>query len=82
MNPMYLMFPVAVSTSMAFMLPVATPPNAVAYSYGRLTVLDMVRNPLAIHDNRKHKKECSRRATAIRYICLTMFLAGQSWIRS
>ena len=42
MNPLYLMFPVAVSCSMAFMLPVATPPNAIAYSYGRINVMDMV----------------------------------------
>ena len=42
MNPMYLMMPVAVSCSLAFMLPVATPPNAIAFSYGRIEVMDMV----------------------------------------
>jgi len=40
-SPLYLMLPVAISTSLAFMLPVATPPNAIAFSYGRLRVVDM-----------------------------------------
>lgn len=41
-NPLYLMIPAAVSASYAFMLPVATPPNAIAFSYGYLKVSDMV----------------------------------------
>ena len=41
-NPLYLMLPVAMSSSFAFMLPVATPNNNIAFSYGRLTVMDMV----------------------------------------
>jgi len=27
---------------MAFMLPISTPPNAIAFSYGHMKVLDMV----------------------------------------
>ena len=30
------------AASMAFMLPAATPPNAIAFSYGRLRVIDLV----------------------------------------
>ena len=41
-NPLYLMIPATISASYAFMLPVATPPNAIAFSYGYLKVKDMV----------------------------------------
>ncbi|MGD1915795.1 MAG: SLC13 family permease [Phycisphaerales bacterium] len=39
----YLLLPAAVSASCAFMLPVATPPNAVAFSSGRVTIAQMAR---------------------------------------
>ncbi|XP_034298998.2 solute carrier family 13 member 2 [Magallana gigas] len=42
-NPIYIMLPAAISTSFAFMLPVATPPNTLAFSYGYLKVIDMVK---------------------------------------
>jgi len=42
-NPLYLMIPPILASSLAFMLPVATPPNAIAFSYGHLKVLDLVK---------------------------------------
>ena len=42
MNPFILMMTVAVASSLAFMLPVATPPNAVAYGTDYVEMKDMV----------------------------------------
>ncbi|XP_050410550.2 Na(+)/citrate cotransporter isoform X1 [Patella vulgata] len=41
-NPLFYMIPAAISASFAFMLPVATAPNALAFSYGHLKITDMV----------------------------------------
>ena len=41
-NPIILMMTAAVCASMAFMLPVATPPNAVAYGSGYVTARDLL----------------------------------------
>ncbi len=43
-NPIILMMTAAVCASMAFMLPVATPPNAVAYGSGYVTARDLLRS--------------------------------------
>lgn len=42
-HPLYLMMPPVLASSLAFMLPVATPPNAIAFSYGHLQVIDLVK---------------------------------------
>ncbi|XP_030855078.1 solute carrier family 13 member 3-like [Strongylocentrotus purpuratus] len=42
-NPLYLMVTATVSASFAFMLPVATPPNAIAFSSKEINVIDMVK---------------------------------------
>ncbi|MBK5933488.1 sodium-dependent dicarboxylate transporter 2/3/5 [Rhodovulum imhoffii] len=40
--------PVALGASMAFMMPVATPPNAIVFSYDRMRLSDMVRAGAAL----------------------------------
>jgi sodium-dependent dicarboxylate transporter 2/3/5 len=43
MDPLMLMVPVAIAATCAFMLPVATPPNAIAFGSGYVTIGEMVR---------------------------------------
>ncbi|MDZ4672826.1 MAG: DASS family sodium-coupled anion symporter [Gemmatimonadota bacterium] len=47
--PMMLMTTAALAASMAFMLPVATPPNAIVFSSGYLTIPQMVRAGLLLN---------------------------------
>lgn len=43
MDPRFLMMPATIAASLGFMLPVATPPNAIAFSSGRIPMGTMLR---------------------------------------
>ena len=48
-NPLLLMLPATISASCAFMLPVATPPNAVVFGSGYVPIIKMVRAGLVLN---------------------------------
>ncbi len=48
-NPLLLMIPVTLASSMAFMFPVATPPNAIVYSSGQFHMMEMVKTGFIIN---------------------------------
>jgi solute carrier family 13 (sodium-dependent dicarboxylate transporter), member 2/3/5 len=49
MDPAVLMIPATLSNSLAFMMPVGTPPNAIVYASGRVRIADMVRYGLVLN---------------------------------
>ncbi len=48
-NPLLFMLPATISASMAFMLPVATPPNAIVFGSNKITVLQMAKTGLVLN---------------------------------
>lgn len=49
MNPLILMITVTISASMAFMLPVATPPNTIIFAGGRIRIIEMAKTGFVLN---------------------------------
>ncbi len=48
-NPLLLMVPATLAASLAFMLPVATPPNAIVFGTNRIKIKDMVKTGILLN---------------------------------
>jgi sodium-dependent dicarboxylate transporter 2/3/5 len=49
LNPLLLMLPITLAASMAFMFPIATPPNAIVFGAGKLKMIDMIKTGFLIN---------------------------------
>ncbi|MCP4704321.1 MAG: SLC13/DASS family transporter [candidate division Zixibacteria bacterium] len=49
LNPLLLMIPATLSASCAFMLPVATPPNAIIFGTNRIKIKDLIRTGILLN---------------------------------
>jgi sodium-dependent dicarboxylate transporter 2/3/5 len=49
LDPILLMMPTVLSVSFAFMLPIGTPPNAIVYGTGHVSIRDMAREGFMIN---------------------------------
>ncbi|WP_458747341.1 SLC13 family permease [Candidatus Nitrosocosmicus sp. T] len=65
MDPILLMAPVAIATSFGFIMPLGTPPNAIVYSTGHITMGRMARAGIPLESyfdsvsNHNDKYSCS-----------------------
>ncbi len=48
-NPLYFVIPTTIAASCAFMLPIATPPNAVIFGSGKIDIKDMVKTGFGLN---------------------------------
>ncbi len=48
-NPLLFMLPATISASMAFMLPVATPPNAIVFGSNKISVMQMAKTGIVLN---------------------------------
>ncbi|CAF1078083.1 unnamed protein product [Adineta ricciae] len=48
-HPAYLILPCTLAVSLAFMLPIATPPNAIVFSSGALRIIDMIKTGIVMN---------------------------------
>ncbi|KAL7867891.1 hypothetical protein SRHO_G00092750 [Serrasalmus rhombeus] len=48
-NPLYMLIPTTLSVSFSFLLPISNPPNAIVFTYGHLSIMDMVKAGLGLN---------------------------------
>ncbi|CAF1663494.1 unnamed protein product, partial [Adineta ricciae] len=48
-HPAFLILPSTLAVSLAFMLPIATPPNAIVFASGAIRVIDMIKSGVVMN---------------------------------